>query len=100
MAFALENTKFYLQFMDASSAPTFEIAEPIGFDALSFHIKQDNNRLGRDVTFAEEPLEFSPLVNVRGLTHQFDRLIGFYNTRGFEARVLFKIEISGVVYVL
>src|SRR5699024_5000295 len=68
----------------------------------NFVLEQREKGLGRDVSFASGTayLRFSPLVNFRGLTHQFERLIDEYKTNGFESDVKLIIEIDGVIYVI
>lgn len=103
MAYSLENTKFFLEFeigVDTGNYDRREISEPIGWDACEFNLVQDTGRYGRDVSFVDNSIEFSPKVFVRGLTHQWDRLISTYNSRGYEANVRFVLEIENVVYVL
>ena len=68
------------------------IREPVGFDAADFTLKQDNKRLGRDVSFAGGESEFSfyPMND-----HEFDLLVYYYETFGWEAEVQLIIEIDG-----
>lgn len=102
--YSLENTKFYLDFAvgNSSGAPLqrYEIAEPTGFDASHFKLQQEDGRMGRDVFFAPVDLEFNPAIKVRGLTHEFTRLVNTYTSRGFEGMVNFVIEVSSVEYVV
>ena len=95
--YSLENTRFFLEFTENNR---IEIAEPTGFDGSHFTLLQENGRMGRDVAFSGETLEFNPTVNIEGLTHQFDTLIQYYDNKGFEGEILFIINIKGVDYVI
>jgi hypothetical protein len=68
------------------------INEPSGFDAADFTLKQEDKRLGRDVSFAGGESEFSfyPMRN-----HEFDLLVYYYETFGWESEVQLIIEIDG-----
>lgn len=68
------------------------INEPTGFDAADFTLKQDSKRLGRDVAFAGGESEFSfyPMRN-----HEFDLLVYYYETFGWESEVQLIIEVDG-----
>lgn len=68
------------------------ISEPVGFDAADFTLKQDSKRLGRDVSFAGGESEFSfyPMND-----HEFDLLIYYYETFGWESEVQLIIEVDG-----
>jgi hypothetical protein len=101
--FSLENTKFYLDFEVGVNTGSFqrkEIAEPTLFDSVQFKLKQDSGRYGRDVMFTDSEFEFNPLVEIRGLTHEFDLIMQQFKFRGFEANIRFVLEVSGVEYVL
>src|SRR5690554_727264 len=95
--YSLENTRFFLEFTENNR---IEIAEPTGFDGSHFTLLQDNGRMGRDVLFSGETLEFNPTVQINGLTHQFQTLIQRYDNKGFESDILFIIEINGTDYVI
>src|SRR5690606_24853030 len=95
--YSLENTRFFLEFTENNR---IEIAEPTGFDGSNFTLLQESGRMGRDVAFSGETLEFNPTVNIEGLTHQFDTLIQYYDNKGFEGEILFIINIKGVDYVI
>ena len=77
-----------------------EIAEPTGFDAAKFVIKQDDKRYGRDVEFSPSDLTFNENTDFRGLTHRFENLIYDYNAKGFEANWKYILEIDDVQYIL
>lgn len=68
------------------------INEPTGFDAADFTLKQDSKRLGRDVSFAGGESEFSfyPMND-----HEFDLLVYYYETFGWESEVQLIIEVDG-----
>lgn len=93
---SLKNTRFYL----IVSGFSYEIAEPIGFDGAQFVLEQEDGRYGRDIFFSQNDFEFSPKVQVKGLTHKTDILFTQFKTKGFEADVKFAIDVSGVRYVL
>lgn len=69
-----------------------EIDIPIGFDSVDFQLKQDNNRLGRDVSFSGGETEFT-FSNER--EHEFEQLLYYHNTFGFESKVRLIIEFDG-----
>lgn len=77
-----------------------EIAEPVGFDAAKFVIKQDDKRYGRDVEFSPSDLTFNSNTDFRGLTHLFDQLILSYRNTGFESDWKYILEIENVEYIL
>ena len=91
------NARFFLDFLSDNTG-RIEICEPIGFDASNLTLEQENGRLGRDVSFAggDIDLEFEALIEIGGLTHQFDNLIRYYNTFGFESNVRFIINTNNV----
>lgn len=93
---SLRDTKFYF----IISGVSYEIAEPIGFDGAQFVLEQDEGRYGRDIFFSDTDFEFSPDVQILGLTHKFDLLVAQYKAKGFEADVKLSIEVDGVRYVL
>lgn len=96
--------KFYLHFATSTALDTsytrHEIAEPIGFDSANWQLQQESGRYGRDVLFSPDSFTFSSFVEIQGLTHRFNDLVQTYETRGFEANVLFEIEIDGTSYIL
>ena len=92
-----DSVKHYLQRGDN---PKVQIAEPTGFDAANFVIRQEDKRYGRDVAFAPAEMTFSKDMSFRGLTHLFDSLIEDYNVDGFEAGWKYILEIEGVDYVI
>jgi hypothetical protein len=67
----------------------FEIEEPDGFNGIDFGIKQDDDRLGRDTSYAagSNRLRFNPKPN-----HYFDKLMYVNDISGFEAKVQFEID--------
>ena len=71
-----------------------DIQEPVGFNSIPFTLKQDDNRLGRDVFFGgdnENKFEF-----YRVLTHEIDLLFYYYETFGWESEVKLIIEKDGI----
>lgn len=93
---SLKNTRFYFIILGNE----YEIAEPIGFDGAQFVLEQEEGRYGRDIFFSQTDFEFSPLVEINGLTHRFDMLCSQFKSNGFEADVKFAIDVSGIRYVL
>ena len=77
-----------------------EIAEPIGFDDAKFELKQEEGRYGRDVFFSDTDYEFSPLVEINGLTHRFQQIIQQYKLKGFETDIRLSITIDSIQYVI
>ncbi len=94
----INKVRHYLEFPDGR----FEIAEPTKFDAANFVLEQEDKRYGRDVSFASGSvsLSFNPGVLVRGLDHQFDRLIRELKNNGFNADVKYILHIYGEDYVI
>lgn len=93
--------KHFLKFNNFEPG-TYEITEPIGFDASNLVVKQDSKRYARDVSFAggESDLEFSSIVNTRGLTHEFERLIRGLDLNGFELDVEYILKVDGNNFVV
>lgn len=94
-----------------------EITEPVGFDAMTFTVKQDEGRFGRDVMFAAEdiPLKFEQGIlgvkteqtlylpngiSVDRLTMGYEWLIEFDNKYGFEADVEYILQVDGVDFIV
>ena len=79
-----------------------EIIEPVGFDGADFTFKQEKDRYGRDVSFAGGEVQFTfyKLTNYRGITHQFERLIEYRNTYGYESEVQYIIQYDGVDHIV
>ena len=92
---------FFLDFRSDNTG-RLEICDPVGFDSSNFTLEQESGRLGRDVSFAggDIDLEFNVLTNIGGLSHQFNNLIRYYNTFGFESNVLFIINTNGTDKVI
>jgi len=92
-----------------------EISEPIGFDAASFVLMQDEGRYGRDVTYMNEEISLSFIKGyfnriatgyydqygrfIRNLTHGFDQLIECYQKVEFESEVEYILEKNGVQFI-
>lgn len=87
---------------DSDNTGLVQILEPAGFDASNFVLKQDNKRYGRDVTFAggEAQFEFLAQAKYRNLSHQFEKLIEYNDTFGFESDVKYILKYNNVDYVL
>src|SRR5690606_32538593 len=61
---------------------------------------EESGRYARDVMFSIDTIDFNPTVEIDGLTHRFDQIINIYNLRGFEANILYIIQIDNVDYVI
>lgn len=95
-----DNTvKFFLDFR-SDGAGKFEIDEPIGFDAANFVLRQEDDRYGRDISYAAGEAEIRFYKKVNQLGHQFDRLIHYRNTYGYESDVQWIVQIDGLDYVI
>ena len=75
----------------------FDISEPFGFDSADFVLKQDTKRYGRDVSFSggEQEFTFSPMRE-----HQFDLLMYYYETFGWESQVELIITKDGIEHAI
>lgn len=74
---------------------TFVIDEPGGFDDFSFKIETEKGRYGRDVSFSENNFSF-----FKNRNHEFDLLLFYFRTYGWESRVEFIIDFDGVEEVM
>lgn len=83
--------KFKLNFI-TNGEGVKPISEPTGFDSADFTLRQDTKKLARDVSFAGGESEFSFYPNN---DHEFDLLIYYYETYGWESEVQLIIEING-----
>lgn len=106
--------KHYLNFIEPNHG-RIEITEPVGFDASTFKVEQEKDRFARDVTFGNEEIDETywktkgqetdtPTLLPSGeleyqLTHQFERLVEAYYTKGSEARIQRIIEKKGFDFV-
>lgn len=83
--------KFILDFV-TSKHGLREIEEPIGIDGADFSIEQDEETYGRDIIFAGG----SNKISVKQLPDQcFELLLFNLDKYGWEAIVLFKIDLDG-----
>lgn len=83
--------KFYFDFV-TSKHGLREIEEPTGIDGADFTIEQDEDTYGRDITFAGG----NNKLTVYSLPNQcFDLLLYNKDRFGYEAIVLFNIELDG-----
>lgn len=105
---------FELNFINEDSFGLIQITEPVGFDALSFIVEQDNERYGRDVfkinesiniTFYKGTFENTPIAQslpngiiINNLTQGFEYLIETKRIYGFESEVEFIIKKGGVQF--
>lgn len=96
--------KHFLSFENDITTPVerIEILEPVGFDGVDFEVKQDAKRYGRDVLFAGGNGEFTfhPLPKLRGLDHQFEKLLATDAQYGFESLVKYILNYDGIDYVI
>ena len=95
-----ENNEPVVKHYLSKNGAKVQIAEPTGFDAAKFIIRQDDKRYGRDVSFAPSDLTFNSLTDVRGLTHNFGALIADYRANGFESDWKYILAIEGVEYII
>lgn len=67
----------------------FEVDEPTGFAGIDFGIKQDDDRLGRDTSYAagSNRLRFNSFPQ-----HYFDKIMYVNDIAGFEAKVQYEID--------
>lgn len=93
--------RFFLNFKSDLTGRV-EISEPVKFDSANFVIEQDKKRYGRDVFYGNEEvsLEFYKGIYENGLTHEFERLIQYYNDFGFESEVEFIVQLDNVDFVV
>lgn len=93
--------RFFLNFKSDLTGRV-EISEPVKFDSANFVIEQDKKRYGRDVFYGNEEvsLEFYKGIYENDLTHQFERLIQYYNDFGFESEVEFIVQLDNVDFVV
>ncbi len=93
--------RHFLEFVNDNEG-RIEIAEPVKFDASNFVFEQEKSRYGRDVSYASGTieLEFYDKVQNRGLSHEFDRIIYYFNTFRFEAEIKYILQINGIDYVI
>lgn len=91
--------KHILQFGDGARK---EILQPVGFDGADFFLKQEANRYGRDVSFAngEAKFQFWKGASKKGLTHCFDELISVWENDGFEGDVKYILQYDGEDFVI
>ena len=93
--------RFFLNFKNDNTGRV-EISEVVKFDSANFVIEQDKKRYGRDVFYGNEEvsLEFYKGIYENGLTHEFERLIQYYNDYGFESEVEFIVQLDNVDFVV
>lgn len=93
--------KFFLDFVNDGTG-RIQITEPDKFNDSNLTLQKEDKRLGIDVLFSNDEidLEFVPNKNVykdgQMLNHQFDKIIEYWDTYGFESEIKFIIEIRGV----
>lgn len=106
--------KHFLNFIEPDYG-RIEITETVGFDASTFAVEQEKERFARDVTLGNEEVAEKywrvngqetdvPNILPSGeigyfLTHQFDKLVESYKTKGTEAIVQRIIQKDGVDFV-
>lgn len=74
-----------------------EVPEPINFSGTDFTLKQDDGRLGRDVSFSggESSFIFTKFVHAE----YFDKIQEYYEVYGNESEILYETEINNIVEV-
>jgi hypothetical protein len=88
--------RHYLNFISPGQG-RWEIEEPTNFDAIDFGIKQDDDRLGRDVSFAGA----SNKITANNLpNHCIEKLQYSILKKGFEAVVKYEIEFDETTYII
>lgn len=75
----------------------WEIEEPTGFRGVDFGIKQDDDRLGRDVSYAGSS---NKLTLNRMPEHLLDKILYCKDKMGFESIVKYEVDFSDTVEVL
>ncbi len=106
---------FLLRFKNPDHFGDVAISESVKFDGASFVVAQDNDRLGRDVSFMNDSIslffykgtydtETNPqmLPNgtiVNNLTQGFEYLIEAYRSKGFESEVEYVITKDGLEFI-
>lgn len=70
------------------------INEPTGFDSVPFTFKQDEKRYGRDKFFGGD--NENEFTFYRMLNHEFETLLYYHETYGWEAEVKLIIEKDGI----
>lgn len=91
--------KFFLDFQSDGTG-IIEIDEPINFDGANFVVEQDNDRYGRDISFAAGEIELRFVRKISQLGHQFDRIIQYNKDFGYESNIQFIVQIDGSDYVI
>ena len=91
------DVKIELDFKSDSTG-RIQITDPGGFQSSNLTLKQEDKRLGRDVLYGSGEIElvFYPDVEVDGHTHEFDRIIQYWKTYGFESDIGYIISINDV----
>lgn len=86
---------FKLEFTySAERVETYDISEPVGYDSIPFVLKQKEKGYGRDVFYGGDGE--NEFTFYKRLDHQFTRLLFFFNTFGWEAKVRLIIELDNV----
>lgn len=74
-----------------------EIPEPINFSGTNFTLKQDERRLGRDVSFSSGETSF--IFTKFSHSQYFDKLQEYFEVYGNESEILYETEIKNIVEV-
>jgi hypothetical protein len=75
-----------------------EIIEPVGFDANSFMIIQEDGRLGRDTFLSGETI---PLTFYQGTYNSgFDLILNEFNLKGNESKVNYILQKNNIDFVV
>jgi len=106
--------RHYLKFISLGKTDLYEICEPIFFDGANFVKKQESKRYARSTEFgAVDSLKFvdavgeyrntPQIINPQGdssnyLDYGLQWLLSIYNGFGFESKVEYYLEKSGVIF--
>jgi hypothetical protein len=76
---------------------TWDIDEPTGFRSIDFGIKQDSDRLGRDVSYAGST---NKLTLNKNPNHELNRIFAAKDLKGYECIVHYEIDFDGEVEII
>lgn len=71
------------------------IDEVVGYDEFTYKVKQENNRYGRDINFLDNDLTF-----YKNRNHEFDLILFYWATFGWESQIQLIINIDGLEEVM
>lgn len=93
------NVELFLNFINDGTGMVL-IDEPIGFDAANFVLQQDDDRYGRDVSFAGGDIDLEFDENPGRYESPLNKLLFYNKIYGFESQVEFIIRINYIDYVI